>query len=135
MEVYGYVPLNFPQIVDLFAGQLKSTLVCPECNGVSIKFDPYHMVQLPLPKADHRTISVYLTHRPRGEVLEGVSRILRQYKDLDSEEARAEIKRLSEMSAGEVYLWDLYKFEVPKAETVGTLRAALASETGIPAAR
>ncbi len=121
--------------MDLFAGQLKSTVVCRECNRVSVKFDPYHMVQLPLPTANLRTLSVYLTHRPHGEVLEGISRIMRQYKDLGSEEARAEMKRFSKKPLGEVYLWDLYKFELPEAETIGTLRTVLASETGIPAAR
>ncbi|KAG0325036.1 CSN-associated deubiquitinating enzyme Ubp12 [Dissophora globulifera] len=36
-------------IVDLFQGQYKSTLVCPECNKVSVTFDPFMYLSLPLP--------------------------------------------------------------------------------------
>ncbi|KAL3315184.1 Ubiquitin carboxyl-terminal hydrolase 15, partial [Cichlidogyrus casuarinus] len=35
-------------IVDLFHGQLKSTVVCPSCNFVSVTFDPYASLSLPL---------------------------------------------------------------------------------------
>mmetsp|Transcript_26361 Transcript_26361/g.34274 ORF Transcript_26361/g.34274 Transcript_26361/m.34274 type:complete len:950 (+) Transcript_26361:95-2944(+) len=35
-------------IHDLFRGQFKSTLVCPCCGNVSVTFDPYTMVSLPL---------------------------------------------------------------------------------------
>ncbi|KAF9929459.1 CSN-associated deubiquitinating enzyme Ubp12 [Linnemannia zychae] len=36
-------------IVDLFQGQYKSTLVCPECEKVSVTFDPFMYLSLPLP--------------------------------------------------------------------------------------
>ncbi|KAF9976634.1 CSN-associated deubiquitinating enzyme Ubp12 [Actinomortierella ambigua] len=36
-------------IVDLFQGQYKSTLVCPACNKVSVTFDPFMYLSLPLP--------------------------------------------------------------------------------------
>ncbi|KAG0199659.1 CSN-associated deubiquitinating enzyme Ubp12 [Mortierella sp. GBA30] len=36
-------------IVDLFQGQYKSTLVCPECDKVSVTFDPFMYLSLPLP--------------------------------------------------------------------------------------
>ena len=38
-------------IVDLFQGQLKSTLNCPSCNNISITFDPYMYLSLPIPLA------------------------------------------------------------------------------------
>ena len=40
---------NDSVIVDHFQGQYKSTLVCPECEKVSITFDPYMYLSLPLP--------------------------------------------------------------------------------------
>ncbi|KAK9456186.1 hypothetical protein V1511DRAFT_521020 [Dipodascopsis uninucleata] len=40
---------NDSVIQDLFAGMYKSTLVCPVCNKVSITFDPYMDLTLPLP--------------------------------------------------------------------------------------
>ncbi|KAJ4294107.1 hypothetical protein N0V90_007797 [Kalmusia sp. IMI 367209] len=35
--------------MDLFNGFYKNTMVCPECNKVSITFDPYSLVTLQLP--------------------------------------------------------------------------------------
>ncbi|KAF9006082.1 hypothetical protein BDQ17DRAFT_1277689 [Cyathus striatus] len=45
----GYMLRNDSVIVDLFQGQYKSTLVCPECEKVSITFDPFMYLTLPLP--------------------------------------------------------------------------------------
>ncbi|KAJ9137299.1 Ubiquitin specific peptidase 11 [Pleurostoma richardsiae] len=40
---------NDSVIADLFTGMYKSTLVCPECGKVSITFDPFNNLTLPLP--------------------------------------------------------------------------------------
>ena len=40
---------NDSVIVDLFVALYKSTVICPTCNGVSITFDPYNDLTLPLP--------------------------------------------------------------------------------------
>lgn len=40
---------NDSVITDLFVGLYESTLKCPECNNVSITFDPYNDLTLPLP--------------------------------------------------------------------------------------
>lgn len=40
---------NDSVVQDLFAGMYKSTLVCPECKKISITFDPYMDLTLPLP--------------------------------------------------------------------------------------
>jgi ubiquitin carboxyl-terminal hydrolase 4/11/15 len=47
-------------IVDKFQGQLKSTLICPQCKTVSITFDPYMYLSLPLPGEISRAIDVTL---------------------------------------------------------------------------
>lgn len=44
-----HVYRNESIIVDLFHGQFKSTLVCSICSRVSITFDPFLMVSLPIP--------------------------------------------------------------------------------------
>lgn len=36
-------------IADLFTGMYKSTLKCPECGKISITFDPFNTLTLPLP--------------------------------------------------------------------------------------
>ncbi|CAD6194203.1 unnamed protein product [Caenorhabditis auriculariae] len=47
-----YKMRNDSIIVDTLHGQLKSTLVCPVCEKVSIKFDPFGCLSLPLPPKD-----------------------------------------------------------------------------------
>jgi len=41
---------NDSPIVDLFTGLYKSTLVCPACHKVSVTFDPFFDLTLPLPR-------------------------------------------------------------------------------------
>eukprot|EP01105_Mastigella_eilhardi_P015756 TRINITY_DN3606_c0_g1_i2.p1 TRINITY_DN3606_c0_g1~~TRINITY_DN3606_c0_g1_i2.p1 ORF type:complete len:1050 (-),score=255.01 TRINITY_DN3606_c0_g1_i2:68-3217(-) len=50
-------------IVDNFYGQLKSTVVCPTCNKVSVTFDPYVFLSVPLPQSTTRTIYVIFHFR------------------------------------------------------------------------
>ncbi|KAI0657997.1 cysteine proteinase [Cubamyces menziesii] len=45
----GYMKRNDSVVVDLFQGQYQSTLVCPECSKVSITFDPFMYLTVPLP--------------------------------------------------------------------------------------
>lgn len=47
-------------IVDWFQGQLKSTLICPDCKNISITFDPFMYLSLPLPMKTTRLIPVTL---------------------------------------------------------------------------
>ncbi|KAF8423548.1 hypothetical protein EV426DRAFT_667350 [Tirmania nivea] len=44
-----YKARNDSAVADLFGGMYKSTLVCPECEKVSITFDPFMDLTLPLP--------------------------------------------------------------------------------------
>mmetsp|Transcript_4810 Transcript_4810/g.7278 ORF Transcript_4810/g.7278 Transcript_4810/m.7278 type:complete len:551 (-) Transcript_4810:40-1692(-) len=46
----GYLSRNKSIIVDLFQGQLRSTLQCGKCGHKSIKFDPFMYLSLPIPK-------------------------------------------------------------------------------------
>jgi len=36
-------------ITDLMFGQYKSKLVCPDCNKVSINYDPFSIISVPIP--------------------------------------------------------------------------------------
>ncbi|KAL1844377.1 hypothetical protein VTJ49DRAFT_56 [Mycothermus thermophilus] len=54
-------------IADLFTGMYKSTLVCPVCDKVSITFDPFNNLTLPLPVSNvfTRAVKYYpLNDRP-----------------------------------------------------------------------
>jgi len=45
-----YLMRNKSVIVDLFAGQFKSRVVCPLCKLVSVTFDPYTILSVPIPQ-------------------------------------------------------------------------------------
>jgi len=51
--------LNVPHVVCVFIqGQYKSTLVCPDCGKISITFDPFMYLSLPLPSSRTRSMTV-----------------------------------------------------------------------------
>ncbi|KAG7439780.1 cysteine proteinase [Guyanagaster necrorhizus] len=56
----GYKRRNDSVIVDLFQGQYQSTLVCPECKKVSITFDPFMYLTLPLPVKKWKHTILYI---------------------------------------------------------------------------
>lgn len=56
----NYLKRNDSIIVDTFHGLLKSTLVCPECNKISVTFDPFCYLSLPLPVKKERQIEIFL---------------------------------------------------------------------------
>lgn len=49
-----YQNIDDSKIVDLFGGQLKSTLKCTECGHTSITFDPFWNLSLPIPEGVHQ---------------------------------------------------------------------------------
>ncbi|XP_021900361.1 ubiquitin carboxyl-terminal hydrolase 9-like isoform X1 [Carica papaya] len=49
---------NDSLIVDVCQGQYKSTLVCPVCDKISITFDPFMYLSLPLPSMVTRSMTV-----------------------------------------------------------------------------
>lgn len=53
-----YVKRNDSIIVDKFHGLLKSTLVCPDCKKVSVTFDPFCYLSLPLPTKKERQLEL-----------------------------------------------------------------------------
>uniref|UniRef100_A0A674JE37 Ubiquitin carboxyl-terminal hydrolase n=1 Tax=Terrapene triunguis TaxID=2587831 RepID=A0A674JE37_9SAUR len=56
----NHLKRNDSIIVDIFHGLFKSTLVCPECAKISVTFDPFCYLTLPLPMKKDRTLEVYL---------------------------------------------------------------------------
>ncbi|XP_004435048.1 PREDICTED: ubiquitin carboxyl-terminal hydrolase 11 isoform X6 [Ceratotherium simum simum] len=50
---------NDSVIVDTFHGLFKSTLVCPGCGNVSVTFDPFCYLSVPLPVSYKRVMEVF----------------------------------------------------------------------------
>ncbi|XP_010267703.1 PREDICTED: ubiquitin carboxyl-terminal hydrolase 5 isoform X2 [Nelumbo nucifera] len=54
----NHIARNDSIIVDVCQGQYKSTLVCPVCGKVSVTFDPFMYLSLPLQSTTTRTMTV-----------------------------------------------------------------------------
>ncbi|GAV77153.1 UCH domain-containing protein [Cephalotus follicularis] len=54
----NHLARNDSIIVDVCQGQYKSTLVCPICKNVSVTFDPFMYLSLPLPSTALRTMTL-----------------------------------------------------------------------------
>lgn len=55
----NYRKRNDSVIVDTFHGLLKSTVHCPECNKISVTFDPFCYLSLPLPVKKERQLEIF----------------------------------------------------------------------------
>lgn len=68
----NYQARDDSMILDLFGGQLKSTLKCTECNNESITYDPFLDLSLPLPEGSRRaTLNDCFNLFAQPEVLDG----------------------------------------------------------------
>ncbi|CAG0901388.1 unnamed protein product [Darwinula stevensoni] len=66
----NYKKRNDSIIVDLFHGLLKSTVICPDCNRISVTFDPYCNLSLPLPGKKEKLLEVtYYSSNPEKDPL------------------------------------------------------------------
>ncbi|XP_026448534.1 ubiquitin carboxyl-terminal hydrolase 5-like isoform X1 [Papaver somniferum] len=54
----NHIARNDSIIVDVCQGQYKSTLICPICAKVSVTFDPFMYLSLPLQPTNHRSMTV-----------------------------------------------------------------------------
>ncbi|XP_046682904.1 ubiquitin carboxyl-terminal hydrolase 4-like isoform X1 [Homalodisca vitripennis] len=67
----SFLRRNDSIIIDHFHGMLKSRLVCPDCEKVSIKFDTFSTLSLPLPMECERTMKVcYVPYDQSAKVVD-----------------------------------------------------------------
>ncbi|GAA5986105.1 hypothetical protein JCM5350_004435 [Sporobolomyces pararoseus] len=64
-----YRSRNDSVIVDLFQGQYRSTVVCPDCDRVSITFDPFMYVTTNLPVMKKWTGTVYVIPKDHSKTV------------------------------------------------------------------
>jgi ubiquitin carboxyl-terminal hydrolase 4/11/15 len=57
-----YKKRNDSIVVDLMHGQLKSTVECNKCNKVSIKFDPFCFLSVPVPTKERQVRSLIIIY-------------------------------------------------------------------------
>jgi len=59
----NYLKRNNSIIIDLFAGQYKSKVTCPTCKIISITFDPFLYISLPIPHIININFQFYFIYR------------------------------------------------------------------------
>jgi len=106
-------------VVDMFQGQLKSQVVCPDCKSESITFDPFMFLSIPLPGSDNSAQWNTITFVPApNDVLEKalprrmpikVSKHggIKEFKELMAKETGTVAK---ELVVYEVYKQSIYQF-------------------------
>jgi len=65
-----YLQRNRSVVVDLFAGQLKSRVVCPTCSRESVTFDPFMILSVPIPQLS--VLSITFIH---FDILKGATEL------------------------------------------------------------
>lgn len=110
-------------IVDIFHGLFKSTLVCPECSKVSVTFDPFCYLTLPLPMKKDRTMEVFLVRTdPQFRPMQVRPVFLKTLRH------RFQFK----MWVKNPFVIFQYRVVVPKMGVVADLCSALAKLSGLP---
>ena len=87
-------------IVDLFHGQYKSRIICPQCNRVSINFDPFMFISLSIPSGSFNILLRYCYYSENNDKINfnSVNAILTQ--NSTSEEMKDKI--VSELNTGKL---------------------------------
>lgn len=67
----GYLLRDRSIIVDLFQGQLRSTVRCATCGYATVKFDPFMYLSVPVPAAATATLEDCIEQFSAQEVLNG----------------------------------------------------------------
>jgi len=63
----NHLKRNQSIIVDLLHGQFKSKITCPTCNRISITFDPFISVSLPIPAKKEKEIEFFFLYADNRE--------------------------------------------------------------------
>ncbi|WJX73807.1 Ubiquitin carboxyl-terminal hydrolase 8 [Trifolium repens] len=121
---------NDSVIVDVCQGQYKSTLVCPVCRKVSVTFDPFMYLSLPLPSTTMRTMTLTVVSNnsdgmsqlsphtisvPKHGKFEDLTRALSIACSLGSDET---------LSVAEVYNNRIIRFLEDPADSLSLIREA-----------
>ncbi|KAI9267871.1 hypothetical protein BY458DRAFT_437110 [Sporodiniella umbellata] len=115
---------NDSVIVDYFQGQFKSKLVCSECKNVSVTFDPFMYLSLPLPiKKKSKTTVVYVPYDPTKRMQRVVVTLSKDASIAHLQKKMAEMMSVEDPSTllvVEIFSHKIYKV-FPQYEPVATI--------------
>ncbi|KAM3127810.1 hypothetical protein pb186bvf_020089 [Paramecium bursaria] len=82
-------------IVDLMAGQYKSTLVCPKCKRISKTFDPFLSLSLPIPHKQPISVNLYFVFMDVEQIPLKIN--LQLFQDSDALELKKSISQITKV--------------------------------------
>lgn len=106
-----YKQRNDSVVVDLFQGQYKSKLVCPVCSKVSITFDPFLYLSVPLPKKRKIMPVVFFTKDPNRKP---IKYILKLTEDATVEELKGEVAKRTGIQTANLRVFEVLKSKIQK---------------------
>lgn len=81
-----YLRMDNSKVVDIFVGQLKSTLRCTSCGHCSVTFDPFWDLSLPIPvRTGQVRLQQCFDHFTREEVLDGDEKPVSMQHDAETQ--------------------------------------------------
>ena len=69
----NHLKRNQSRIQELMHGQFKSRLDCPDCKKVSITFDPFMMLSLPIPTVEYTKFFLYFVYNSYDRIPNKIS--------------------------------------------------------------
>ncbi|XP_065900676.1 ubiquitin carboxyl-terminal hydrolase 4-like isoform X2 [Dysidea avara] len=101
-----YLMRNKSVVVMLFQGQLKSTLVCPDCKKVSRIFDPFMYMSLPMPIKKTRELVIYLVKNDPTQRIEKVKITVPKHGQISA--LTAEVSKQTGVNKDRMVVIDVY---------------------------
>ncbi|XP_062607024.1 ubiquitin carboxyl-terminal hydrolase 19-like isoform X1 [Saccostrea cucullata] len=123
-----YKKRNDSFIVDLFQGQYKSKLTCPICGKISITFDPFLYLSLPLPKKKRLLPVIFMWKDPYKKP---VQLVLRLPKECTTEVLKEEASKKTGVKPSAMGVYETYKGKIYKFYGKGTDLSAVQSNDTI----
>ncbi|KAK7476332.1 hypothetical protein BaRGS_00032450, partial [Batillaria attramentaria] len=112
-----YRKRNDSFVVDLFQGQYKSKLVCPVCSKVSITFDPFLYLSVPLPKKKKTVPVTFMWKDPHKKP---VKFLIQLVKDSSIEHFKEVLSRKTGVRPSSLRVFEAYRGLFHKHFTSGS---------------
>lgn len=111
-----YLQKNNSIIVELFAGQFKSQIICPNCKKVSVTYDSYTSIPLPVQEIKYKNFETFLIFKEIHFLVQPIKFSYQTNKSLVSDLIKV-IKEAFPFEIG-FFIWDQRKL-VPLAMSYG----------------
>ncbi|KAK2163342.1 hypothetical protein LSH36_81g02038 [Paralvinella palmiformis] len=105
-----YKSRNDSFIVDLFQGQYKSKLVCPVCKKVSITFDPFMHLSVPLPRKHKKQL--HIIFMSRDPLKKPEKYVLWLPKDATADDLKELVYQKTGVPSSNLHVFESYKNKI-----------------------